>query len=468
MKRSITLLLAVILMVSVFAGCGQSPDTGKNATNETTAVEESKPEKVTDAAKTEVTEKVDLRIVSAATAGSIAYEQIDALCKQMMSENSNVNINFEGLASAELRTKLSVEFAAGTPPDAGWIPVSYAREYMKTGQIIDWAQVIAKDAELKGYYSNDIWKNVTTDDGKILICPAELSFDSLYYNAEMFKENGWEPPTTWDELIALCDKINASNKGIYPLVTGGAESRFAWLASALLSRAAGLDNFKALTIGDAIDQWDNPDYGFVAAMEKFKELVDHKAYYPGTMGMTATEADEAFARGEVAMYYEGAWKVGNFISAGGVEFVDKLDRVNFPAMTDRKGGDATNNVGGAIVGYYVASGLTPAKESVAVALVKGIASPEFNVKLVENGGYLYCGECDYDKSKVSSLMLKCIEASKKATSFIPSMDAIAPPAVDLAIKGTAMPGLLTGEYTVEQAVAEVQKAAKDYAASLKK
>ncbi len=468
MKRIITLLLACLMIVGLFAGCGNNADTGSNATAETTAAVESTPEKVTDAVKTEVTEKVDLRIVSAATAGSTAYEQIAALSKQMMSENSNININFEGLASAELRTKLSVEFAAGTPPDAGWIPVSYAREYMKTGQILDWAPIIAKDAELKGYFSDDIWNNVTTADGKILICPAELSFDSLYYNAEMFKENGWKAPTTWDELIALCDTINASGKGIYPLATGGSESRFAWLASALLSRAGGLDNFKELTIGNALDQWNNPDYGFVAAMEKFKELVDHKAYYPGTMGMTAAEADEAFARGEVAMYYEGAWKVGNFISAGGAEFVDKLDRVNFPAMTDRPDGDPKNNVGGAIIGYYAASGLSPAKEEVAIAIIKGIASPAFNVKLVENGGYLYCGETNYDKTKVSSLMLKCLEASKQATSFIPSMDAIAAPAIDLAIKGTAMPGLLTGEYTVDQAVAEVQKAAEDYAASLKK
>lgn len=468
MKRIITLLLVCLLIVSAFAGCGNNANTGNNATNETSAAEKTAPAKVTDAAKTEVTEKVDLRIVSAATAGSTAYEQIGDLCAQMMSENSNVNITFEGLASAELRTKLSVEFAAGTPPDAGWIPASYAREYMKSGQIIDWADEIAKDAELKGYFPEGIWNNVTTPDGKILICPAELSFDSLYYNAEMFKENGWKAPTTWDELIALCDAINAADKGIYPLVTGGAESRLAWLASALLSRAGGLDNFNALTLGDALDQWDNPEYGFVTAMTKFKELVDHKAYYPGVMGMTATEADEAFARGEVAMYYEGGWKVGNFISAGGKEFVDKLDRVNFPAMTDCPDGDPKSNVGGAIIGYFAASGLTPAEHDVTVALIKGIASPAFNVRLVEEGGYLYCGECDYDEAKVSSLMLKCIEAAKQSTAYIASMDAIAAPAIDLAIKGTAMPGIITGEYTVDQAVAEVQKAAEDYVASLKK
>ena len=46
------------------------------------------------------------------------------------------------------------------------------------------------------------------------------------------------------------------------------------------------------------------------------------------------------------------------------------------------------------------------------------------------------------------------------------MDGIAPPAVDLAIKQTAFPGIITKELDAKQAVDEVQKAAEDYAASL--
>jgi raffinose/stachyose/melibiose transport system substrate-binding protein len=42
------------------------------------------------------------------------------------------------------------------------------------------------------------------------------------------------------------------------------------------------------------------------------------------------------------------------------------------------------------------------------------------------------------------------------------MDTYAPPPVDLAIKNTAMPGIITGQFTVDQAVEEVQKAAVEY------
>ena len=46
------------------------------------------------------------------------------------------------------------------------------------------------------------------------------------------------------------------------------------------------------------------------------------------------------------------------------------------------------------------------------------------------------------------------------------MDSIAPPAVDIAIKQTAFPGIITGEFDVNKAVTEVQKAAEDYVAGL--
>ena len=62
--------------------------------------------------------------------------------------------------------------------------------------------------------------------------------------------------------------------------------------------------------------------------------------------------------------------------------------------------------------------------------------------------------------------LQLIKAYRSAESFIPSMDSIAPPAVDIAIKQTAFPGIITGEFDVNKAVTEVQKAAEDYVAGL--
>ncbi len=453
MKRAISLAMVTAMMLSVMVGCGTKEESNNSSGSSTTATS-------TQASKTD--EKQEIRLMTSWTAGSAAYESIEALLKTYKTEKPNINIIHDALSSADLRTKLTVEMAAGTPPDISWCVLSYASEFIKDNKIIDWAPVYEdpKHPEFKQWFSDVSLKFASTADGKIMMAPQEGSIDGLFYNTEMFKKYGWNPPTTFDELLALVPKIKA--EGISPLVTGGKDGRFAWLASALLARSAGLDNFKALTSGDAMESWNDPKYGFVSAMDKFNALVKSGAYPKGVLGMSATEADQMFAKGEAAMYYEGAWKPGNFKQAGGDEFIAKLGRVNFPVMTDSPTGDAKVNVGGNIIGFFVASGLSESKTEECINIVKDICSPEFNVPIMEKGGFVYAGKADYDKTKVSSVMNQCIEAYRNATAYIPSMDGIAPPSIDLAIKQTAMPGLITGEFDVNKAVAEVQKTAEDY------
>ncbi len=447
-KKFISIVSALIIPMSLTVGCGKNENGSNNGGN----------------AGSSNADNIDIRLVLPCTAGQYHYEAYTAAIEKYMDENPNVNVTIEGLSSAELRTKLSVEFAANSGPDIGWAPLSYAREFINNGQIIDWSDVVSKDAELKGWFSDMIWENVTIDD-QIVFCPQELSMDALFYNTEMFEQYGWKVPTTFDEMVALCDDIRA--EGIAPIVAGGADSRFAWLASALLARSAGVENFKALTLGDQATGWDKAENGFVTAMEKFKELVDADAYYNGVLGLTTTDADAAFAKGEAAMYYEGAWKPTNFEAAGGKEFVDKLGRIDFPAMTDCPEGSPKYSVGGCVLGWFCSSGMSEAKQAACIDILKLICGPEMNKDLVENGCLLYAGDIEYDSSKLSDIINTLISDAKNVEGFVPPMDAIVPPPVDLAIKGTAMPGIISGEYSVEKAVAEVQKAAEEYASNNK-
>ena len=458
-KKVMSLVLLVVMILSVMTGCGTTTPPVSSATPAAPGATESAAPAT---AAPVVEEKHEIRLMTSWTAGSAAYESVEALLETYKTTHPNITIIHDALPSADLRTKLTVEMAAGTPPDVSWCVLSYAREFAKDNKIIDWTSVYAdpNHKEFAEWFSPVSLNFAKTTDGKIVMAPQEASIDGLFYNTEMFTKFGWKAPQTFDELMALVPLIKA--QGISPIVTGGKDGRFAWLASALLIRSGGLENFEALTLGKAINGWNDPQYGFVSAMEKFKQLVDAGAYPKGVLGMSASEADQMFARGEAAMYYEGAWKPGNFEKAGGREFLDKLARVNFPVMTDRPDGDVDINVGGNIIGFIVASGMTDSKTQACIEFVKEISSPEFNVPIMEKGGSVYAGLADYDKTKVSNVMNQCIEAYRNAKGYIPSMDAIAPPAIDLAIKMTAMPGIITDEFDVTKAVAEVQKAAEDY------
>ena len=454
----------------MLSGCGTNDNAPISATTETktdTVAEESSstegiPEEAGD--RIAVTEPITINIATTWTQGSAVLPAAEKVIAEFEAKYPEVTIQMDAESTGDLRTKLTVQAASGELPDISWCPQSYSREFEKDGLIIDWKTVIEQDPEWKAQYSDAVWEGLTEQNGAITLAPLEAAIDGLYYNAEMFEENGWEAPETWDDFMALIPKIK--EKGIAPLVTGGKDSRFAWMASAILVRSAGLDNFKDLCFGEAMTKWDDPQYGFVEAVSKFKEMVDAGAFPNGVLGMSATEADQMFANGEAAMYYEGAWKVANFESAGGKGWTDKVNRIDWPAFTDCADGNPNTRVGGSFIGLIVHSGMDETKEALCIELVKAFCSPEFGIASQEVGGPIYPGTAEYDESTTLPLTNQLIKAYRSAESFVPSMDSIAPPAVDIAIKQTAFPGIITGEFDVNKAVTEVQKAAEDYAAGL--
>jgi len=461
MKKLMALFIIACLLITSFVACNEGQTDENNQNILQTDNSES-------GGQNSVNEEIEIRLATPWTPGAIegASDQIAALIEQFEEDYPYVTIVHDSLSTNDLRTKLTVEMASGNPPDVSWCPTNYAREFIKDDLIIDWSDVINDPThpEFKEWFSEATIASLTEKDGTILLAPQEGSIDALYYNKEMFEKYGWDTPETWAELMSLIPQIKEA--GIVPIVTGGKDSRFAWFASALLVRSTGIDNFKSLCLGDDMTNWNDDELGFTDAVAKFKELVDAGAYPNGVLGMSATEADQMFGTEQAAMYYEGAWKPNNFISAGGEGFIEKVGRLDFPEMTDSMNGDADTRVGGAIVGFFVSTKMEDTKKELCIELVKRISSPDFNIPIMEKGGFVYAGNADYNESEISDVMIDLIEAYRSAKSFIPSMDCIAPPAVDLAIKNSAFPGIITGEYDVGQAVAEVQKAAEDYAASL--
>jgi raffinose/stachyose/melibiose transport system substrate-binding protein len=408
---------------------------------------------------------LEIRYMGTETVGGPINELFMAMLDQFHKNNPDIIVQADLLPSADLRTKITVEMAAGNPPEISCCVTSYANEFMRDNKIEDWRPIIQANPEFSQWF---LKKNIDTmayRDGRIMMMPTEASIDGLYYNTEIFRKNGWQPPKTYNDLLDLTKKAKAA--GITLMVTGGKDIRFAWLASALMARTAGKAKTDALTGGNAMDQWDNPEYGFVTAMTKFKELVDAGLYPKGVLGMSGNEADQAFARGEAAMYFEGAWKGANFETAGGKEFINKLERIDFPAFTDSPDGDPSIHIGGNIWGLMIPVGLNDRQKDAVIRFAKAYCRPEYNAKLQETGSRVFAGVCDYDRTKTMKIFNQCVDAYIQAPVYMYSMDSYAVPSVDLAIKQTAMPGIVSGEFTVAQAVAEVNKAAKDYLNSKK-
>lgn len=459
MKRALSIVLALLLVFSL-AACGQSGGQKQDPAGTAASTSGKAPDKSAQTSDKPIT----LRFLGPETLGSPAYDFIMEAIDQFHVDNPNITVEPDLIASADLRTKITVEMAAGNPPEISSCIFSYAREFMRDNKIEPWNPIVEDHPEFMEWMGEKIIDNMKDQEGRILTMPYDASIDGLYCNMEIFEKYGWELPKTFDDMVDLAGKAKA--EGITLLVAGGKDIRFAWLASALMAGVAGKEKTDALCIGDAKDQWDNPEYGFVTAMTKFKQLVDAGAYPSGVLGLSTNEADQAFARGEAAMYYEGAWKCANFETAGGREFVDKLERINFPEFTDCPDGDSGIRVGGNIWGLMIPVGLDEATKEAAIKFAKVRAGPELGAKIMESGNGVYAGMCEYDQSKVMKIFNQCIEAYRNAPAYMYSMDSYAAPSIDLAIKQTAMPGIISGEYDVAGAVAEVQRAAEDYLKTL--
>ena len=131
--------------------------------------------------------------------------------------------------------------------------------------------------------------------------------NGVIYNQEIFEEQGLEVPETWDELIAVCDALEAA--GITPFYGTLADS---W---------TGLPSFNALGSYPAMDDFfdqmreqgeDTGPDSEVSFEKNFAEAMDQQYELFGYMqdgyrGATYDDGNAAFADGDVAMLLQGIW-----------------------------------------------------------------------------------------------------------------------------------------------------------------
>ncbi|MBN1451166.1 MAG: extracellular solute-binding protein [Anaerolineales bacterium] len=131
----------------------------------------------------------------------------------------------------------------------------------------------------------------------------------VYYNKAIFEEVGVEPPATWDEFLAVAQAIK--DAGHVPIAMCGGEL---WCGS-----------FPMIGIITADVVGDNPDWvlqrytgevsfsdpDFVAAVEKYKELVDKGYIDEGALGMDYASTNQQFLDGDAAMYFMGSWLIAS-------------------------------------------------------------------------------------------------------------------------------------------------------------
>jgi raffinose/stachyose/melibiose transport system substrate-binding protein len=137
-------------------------------------------------------------------------------------------------------------------------------------------------------------------------------FVMVYYNKDMFEENGLEVPTTLDEFNAVADAFVA--KGITPIALGALDR---WPVTqnfyelALYKADRDLINSYQLFQGDL----DFHNEAFTSGAEMLLEQVQKGYYNPDATGVSYDDANAAFVNGEYPMDLTGSWMFGAFTTS---------------------------------------------------------------------------------------------------------------------------------------------------------
>ena len=160
-------------------------------------------------------------------------ESVQEMVDEYNQSQDKVEIEYSSVNQTDYTTTLvTTAYANGECPDILWVEPATYKKFTEAGML----------ADLSSYYTDDLKKDIlpsyleaaTGDDGKIYTLPFECETLGLFYDADVLKEEGIEPPTTWEELKSAAEKLTTDDR--YGIV--------------LPQKSIGSDN-----MADALDFW---------------------------------------------------------------------------------------------------------------------------------------------------------------------------------------------------------------------
>ena len=155
------------------------------------------------------------------------------------------------------------------------------------------------------------FKNIVQINGHYYGVPWNAAVTGIMYNYNMFKEKGWNVPTTMDEFYALCDTIRGA--GIAPLgYCGGIADGYLFnLFAGLYTQYAGETNLNEFLAFESAEVYKQE--ARLKAYEAIGRMLtgttpDGRSWIlDGAQGMDHLAVQRAFIRGECAMLIGGSW-----------------------------------------------------------------------------------------------------------------------------------------------------------------
>ena len=216
----------------------------------------------------------------------------------------------------DIRAELAPRFQGKNPPDvlqnegANKIPHGelvannqyHDLQALLDAPTIDDPNVKIKDILYPGVVEGGTFK---TADGssKFLVLKYTYSMYGIWYSQKLFDEKGWTAPTTWTEMLALCEKIKAA--GIAPFTYTGVHTYY--IRDMLVTLAVRHGGPEVLKAVDNLEPnaWKNPSW--VAAAQALYDLKKKGYILDGSEGLDHRQSQARWVKGDAAFIPVGGW-----------------------------------------------------------------------------------------------------------------------------------------------------------------
>ena len=390
MKRKvISALLVAAMSLTMLAGCGGSDKNEGAASDDGT-----------------ITLKVFSNLPDRKNGQGLVEQTI---IDEYMKENENVKIEVEALDEEAYKTKFKAYSMEGMPDVVSiWGQPSFLDEVVDAGVLAE-----LNEADYADYKFIEGSLNGFTYDGKLYGLPRNTDVACIYYNEKIFKDNNWEIPKTYDELLALADKINAA--GIVPMAMDGGDGwPMAVYLSDVLYKLTGQDYSDV--VSNAVATGDFTDENLQKATELLKAAADAKLFQNGYDSQDYGTAMNLFTNGQAAMFYMGSWEASMALNEDIPEEVRTNIRVFTMPVIDGGKAAATDIAAWNGGGYAVAADSEVKEE--AIKFLNYMYQPDKLSKYGwENGvGMSAQDQSEYMTGNESELQMQIVDAVNNATS----------------------------------------------------
>ncbi|WP_276356388.1 extracellular solute-binding protein [Cohnella caldifontis] len=429
MKRNLVLVFTLLMSLSlVLAACGSknNDSAGSSSPPGSPSASASESPNASPSASPSETKvepfTMSLRHIQIGDPQKFRKAILDEVVKRTQEEVPGLTIELDGVEDSVNRfTKLPAEMAAGNPPKIFDVfgGAADTQKYAKAGRMLDLTPIL-DELGLRDKFLSGVLDPFSVD-GKVYGLPIGGNTEGIFYNTEIFQQNGLNPPTTWEDLIKAADTLKA--KGITPFATG---NKAAWvgnmLVNTLIGRMAGEGTNPGFITGAS--KWNSPDV--VAAYQIIADWESKGYFTKGELGKEYGDMLNDFVAGKAGMMFDGSWRSSAFKDdAVGKAIAGKVAFVALPPVPNGKGNQTSVNANYG-EGYGFSSDLNDNEKAAVKAFIKNMYSDEMQLRgLLEDGVLPSMKLGDDSVAKVTDPLVKqVLDVLKNAGASFPHFDSI--------------------------------------------